>query len=293
MEVLQPFQAERWDSAFDAAERTSAAQALEAGRLIYFPRLAFPIREEEFPLFSPAWLDHTAKNISYDPGRDQLKGTAASGAEREILRGMLARYAADTKALLEALFPAYRPFLQQARTSFRPSEIVGRKTSYRKDDQRLHTDAFPSRPTHGARILRVFTNLNREGVGRVWRVGEPFKPYAERFFPLVKPPLPGSALFLAALQITKGRRSRYDHVMLQLHDLVKKDLRYQKEAEQVQVVFPPGSTWVVFTDQVLHAAMSGQYLLEQTFHLPVMAQHNPSLSPLKVLEKLSGRPLVS
>lgn len=292
MDVLQSFQAERWDAAFDPAERTSAVQALEAGRLLYFPRLAFPIREEEIPLFSPTWLDHGAKNISYDSGRDQLKGTAATGAEREVLRGMLARYAADTKTLLESLLPAYRPFIQQARTSFRPSEIVGRKMSYRKDDQRLHTDAFPSRPTHGGRILRVFTNLNREGVGRVWRVGEPFKPYAERFFPLVKPPLPGSALFLAALQITKGRRSRYDHVMLQLHDLVKKDLRYQKEAEQVQVVFPPGSTWVVFTDQVLHAAMSGQYLMEQTFHLPVMAQQNPSLSPLKVLEKLSGRPLV-
>jgi hypothetical protein len=293
MDVLRSFQAERWDAVFEPADRTSAVRALEQGRLLYFPRLAFPIHEEEVPLFSPTWLDHRAKNISYDPGRDELKGTGATGAERQILRGMLARYAGDTKTLLESLLPAYRPFLQQARTSFRPSEIVGRRMSYRKDDQRLHTDAFPSRPTRGARILRVFTNLNREGVDRVWRIGEPFEPYAERFFPLVKPPLPGSALFLAALQITKGRRTWYDHVMLQLHDLVKGDMRYQKEAEQVQVEFPPGSTWIVFTDQVLHAAMSGQYLMEQTFHLPVSAQRNPSLSPLKVLERLSGRPLVS
>ena len=29
----------------------------------------------------------------------------------------------------------------------------------------------------------------------------------------------------------------------------------------------PGTTWICFTDQVLHAAMSGQHLLEQTFVL--------------------------
>jgi hypothetical protein len=50
---------------------------------------------------------------------------------------------------------------------------------------------------------------------------------------------------------------------------------------------------VVFTDQVLHAAMDGQYLFEQTFHIPVAAQRQPDLSPLRTLERLSGRALVS
>lgn len=80
--------------------------------------------------------------------------------------------------------------------------------------------------------------------------------------------------------------------MLQLHDRVKRDVRYQQEAPQVRLAFPPGSTWVVFTDQVLHAAMAGQHLFEQTFHLPVAAQRRPALSPLKTLERLSGRTLV-
>jgi hypothetical protein len=43
---------------------------------------------------------------------------------------------------------------------------------------------------------------------------------------------------------------------------------------------------MAFTDQVSHAAMSGQYQLEQTFYLPVAAMIDESRSPLRVLERL-------
>jgi hypothetical protein len=42
---------------------------------------------------------------------------------------------------------------------------------------------------------------------------------------------------------------------------------------------------------VLHAAMGGQHMMEQTFYLPPEHQHNPQASPLGVLERLMGRPL--
>ena len=38
-----------------------------------------------------------------------------------------------------------------------------------------------------------------------------------------------------------------------------------------EVAFPAGSSWLVFTDQVLHAALGGEFALEQTFHLDVAA----------------------
>jgi len=57
--------------------------------------------------------------------------------------------------------------------SFRPLEEQGRDLSLHKRNDLLHVDAFPSRPTHGGRILRVFANIN-PSVGRVWNVGEPF-----------------------------------------------------------------------------------------------------------------------
>jgi hypothetical protein len=37
--------------------------------------------------------------------------------------------------------------------------------------------------------------------------------------------------------------------------------------------------------------MGGQYALEQTFYLPVYAMSDPARSPLRVLERLVGRPL--
>jgi hypothetical protein len=43
---------------------------------------------------------------------------------------------------------------------------------------------------------------------------------------------------------------------------------------------------------VMHAAISGQYVLEQTFHLDIDAMARPELSPLKVLERLRGHALV-
>ena len=65
--------------------------------------------------------------------------------------------------------------------------------------------------------------------------------------------------------ITKRRRTEYDHVMLQLHDRAKADLGFQRDGPQARVDFAPGTTWVVYSDQVLHAAMGGQHMLEQTF----------------------------
>ena len=49
---------------------------------------------------------------------------------------------------------------------------------------------------------------------------------------------------------------------------------------------------MAFTDQVSHAAMAGQFQLEQTFLLPIDAMLDPQRSPLRILERLIGRPLV-
>ena len=54
---------------------------------------------------------------------------------------------------------------------------------------------------------------------------------------------------------------------------------------------PPGSTWVCFSDQVAHAALSGQFMLEQTLHVPVAAMYAAERSPLRTLERLAQRAL--
>jgi hypothetical protein len=80
--------------------------------------------------------------------------------------------------------------------------------------------------------------------------------------------------------------------MLQIHDRMKADEAYQRDCPQLTMHFPPGAAWVCFSDQTVHAAMSGQYMMEQTFHLPVARQYNPDASPLAILGRLAGHPLI-
>jgi hypothetical protein len=57
------------------------------------------------------------------------------------------------------------------------------------------------------------------------------------------------------------------------------------------VRFAPGTTWLCFSDQVMHAAVSGQYMLEQTIDLPLVALYDRERAPLAILERLCGRAL--
>lgn len=202
------------------------------------------------------------------------------------------RFAAQAGALVHSLFPRYLGHLRAAPTSLRPTQVSTRAQSWRADDRRLHVDAFPSRPNRGERILRVFANINPLGEPRVWRVGEPFEDAARHFLPRVRKYSPLQARLLRRLRVTKSLRSEYDHLMLQLHDAMKADVGYQRDARQEVVPFPSGSCWVCFSDQTVHAAMSGQFLLEQTFHLPAASQYNPDASPLAILTRLAGHPLI-
>jgi len=277
-----------WRPALTSDAQRNAARALESGAVLVLPRLPFAMSEGERRFLSPEWSDGRAKNVSLDGSR--LKGARGSAKDLADLSAMIARFAANAADLVTALFPAYAPYVKRARTSYRPQPAVGRAVSWRKDDSRLHVDAFPSRPNRGERILRVFSNVSPDAP-RVWRVGEPFEAMAKALLPRISRPVPGASLLLAAVRATKGVRTEYDHLMLGLHDRAKADLAYQRDCPQETVRFAPGTTWLCFSDQVMHAALSGQYMLEQTIHLPLSALYEPKRAPLAILERLTGRAL--
>jgi 3-deoxy-D-manno-oct-2-ulosonic acid (Kdo) hydroxylase len=281
----------QWTEANSLTAQQRAVNALEDGCVLYLPRLKFALSDDERQFMQPV-MKGNRKNISYDALTGELRGGEFSAGEGRSMRAMMERYATSARSLIANLLPQYQDGLIQGRTSFRPVEIVGRVSSWRQDDTRLHVDSFPSSPVHGQRIFRVFSNVNPHGKGRSWRIGEPFETVARRYLPVVPRPMWGSSLLLQWLRITKRRRSRYDHFMLQLHDRMKHDLEYQKNAQQTDVDFPAGSTWLVFTDQVSHAAMAGQYCFEQTYYLPVSSMADASKSPLRVLERILGEALV-
>jgi len=268
--------------------------ALEAGKVLYFPNFAqhgFAPQKEELTLFREDIRDPKTRNISLSASGD-LKGVVGDDATKALMAGMIGRFRAEAEGLLANLVPRYGEHLRRGATSFRPAVVQNRVQSWRADDRRMHVDAFPSRPNYGERLLRVFTNVNLDGEPRVWRVGEPFQDVARRFLPKVKPYSAWQAKVLNALHVTKSLRSEYDHIMLQLHDAMKSDLDYQKNAPQVTFGFPPGCAWVCFSDQTSHAVMAGQYMMEHTLQLSPMHQYDKDASPLAILTRMQGHALV-
>lgn len=291
MSAIHPLPVAVWHGPFREPLRKDAIDALESGEVLYLPELRFSLLPDEQKLLTPALSDGKSKNISLDPD-GKLKNTASSEKEHALLQGMMQRYAETAVTFISDLFPQYAARLERARTSYRPVEIAGRKASLLQDDTRLHVDAFPTRPMkRGRRILRLFTNINPSGAPRIWHIGEPFEDMAKKVLPNVWEPNPAKNLLLAALFFTRGIRSRYDSLMHGLHDEAKQDDAYQKDSPQIAFAFSSGSTWLCYTDQVMHAAISGQYVLEQTFHLDFEAMAHPDRAPFRVLERLTGRNL--
>lgn len=87
--------------------------------------------------------------------------------------------------------------------------------------------------------------------------------------------------------------SAYDRFMLRFHDYLKENTGFQQNCRKVRIEFPPGSTWICFTDSVPHAVLSGQYALEQTFIIGLSGLVAPDKAPIRVLEKMAGRPLAN
>jgi hypothetical protein len=288
--VLKPLDIGSWHGPITPEVRTIAVDALEAGKILYAPKLRFELSYAERRALAPKCLDGKSKNVSFDAEAEVLRGTRCQGIELAELTRVMKRYQTRASDFIAALCPAYAGHLTAGLTSFRPIEIAGSGTSSRRDDHRLHVDAFPSLPLQGARILRIFSNINPLA-HRIWHVGEDFEKAVARFMPRVRRPLPGEFSLLSFLRVVTGRRSEYDHYMLGIHDRMKADRNYQAQVSQTEIAFPPGATWICFTDSVSHAPISGQFAFEQTFYLPVTAMKDPERSPLRILERLAGRPL--
>ena len=180
--------------------------------------------------FSIARLtDGKAKNISLDHTNGKLQGTSATGERAARLAAMIERFGAGATRFVERLLPRYAG-LERARTSFRPVEVEDRPYSVIQDDRLLHIDAFPSRPMQeGRRILRFFANVAPRGsppLGSGRAVRGFRRADSRRACSRIRPARAGC---WAQLGVTRGRRSRYDEMMLSLHDAAKRDAQYQKD----------------------------------------------------------------
>jgi hypothetical protein len=267
---------------------------LERDGLLILKTEPFQLTSLEAELIEGHRSDGRSKNASFNPTRGELDGVVARHSAIEGLRSLMSRYANWASALVEDFFPDYGAAMELGRTSLRRRSVQDEPPlSRRKDDRSLHLDAFTSQPVAGRRILRVFSNIDPSGADREWAIADGgFADFALRFSRRARRLLPGEAALLEGLSLTKCRRTNYDQIMLGMHDAAKRDPDYQSTAPRRYVSFPGGCTWLAFTDQTPHAVVSGQCALEQTVYVPVEALARPQASPLRILERIWGGPLV-
>ena len=276
---------------------------LERGNILLLSSTPYhPVPEDADFLRSQRQTETAShKNIAYKPNRKVMTGANENSSQEAVrLKAILAEYSRGALETLGRLFTPYAASWRVDYASFRPVEEENRNLPLRHRNDLLHLDAFPTRPTHGGRILRAFTNLHPER-DRVWATSVPFEELASRYavaagLTQVTGTLAnlrrGSVRLARTAGITLPDRSPYDEFMLRFHHHLKSDGEFQRTGRLDTSAFPPGSTWISFTDQVVHAVVSGQYALEQTCIVPLAALLLPELAPVSVLERIADRALV-
>jgi hypothetical protein len=280
----------------------SLEKRLERGEVIYYPVCPFPLPQgpdRQF-LLAQRLASRAHKNISYDPSRLKAGGFANESPEQaQRLRCMLAEFSENVTRWTSDTLPRYARYWRLDMVSYRPEEESTRQIRHKARNDLLHVDAFPSRPTNGARILRVFANVNLTEP-RVWATSDPFARLLERFGKEVGLPTsttPGFVEHLreSMLRIFKpGRpqRSTYDRFMLRFHDFLKANESFQEHGPKKLWTFLPGSAWLAFTDTCSHSVLRGRYALEHSYFVAPEGLQLPDESPAALLEKACGLPVL-
>lgn len=273
---------------------------LESGHIIFLPSSPIEIAGEDRELLLGRRQSSSAyhKNIAYRPLEERVTGLEkGEEQEAEQLSRILRDYSRHSVEFLRKFLAPYSRKWKLEFASFRPIEEKGRQMRLHARNDLLHFDSFPTRPTNGGRILRFFTNINPTE-GRVWLTSQTFDAFAPRMVKaggltaaLNNPVLRTVNSLARALRLRKANRSPYDDLMHRCHNAMKEDANFQETTPKNRWEFPPNSSWMVFTDCVSHAVLSGRYALEQTLLIPQAALVEPQRSPLAILESLTGRRL--
>jgi hypothetical protein len=290
----------------EATDPVAVCDALERGEIVHFPRSPVP-----FP--SPGDLDFLRiemprhlrrKNISYHPEVDRVVGVGGGAPVRDRVGSILREHSAEVRSFLErAIEPLARTWTV-ATSSFRPLQERGRALSAHASNERVHVDAGAYGATHGNRILRFFMNAH-PSEDRVWISKGTFPEVYRRYGRASRvAPEDGSPRSLAEgwgnraytrLLETAARMgvpmakladtSPYDRLMRRFHNFMKDSSEFQESPEgHRRIAFAPGSAWMVFTDMVTHACVSGQHAFIDTFIIPLSNCRHPALTPYAVLQ---------
>ncbi len=283
-----------------SAERLAAE--LEQGRVLFFPRCPVDLPSEPDLAFLRDQLGARllGKNVSYYPEARRLTGIKADPPVASRTLEILGSYSSRVEALLRRLMPQFMGGARLGTTSFRPLQERGRNLSPHASNELVHVDAGAYGATHGDRVLRFFTNVNPTE-GRVWITKGTFADLYQRYAKdagiaaeagvrveekwidraysaLVR----ASSKWIALAKVIDS--SPYDRAMRKFHNYMKDSPAFQREPTgNVELSFPPYSSWMVLTDAVSHACISGQHALVDTFLVPLANCRLRQYAPYEIL----------
>ena len=289
----------------EAEPALGLAENLERGEILLFEPGALPLPPEEDLEFLRAELPKliTLKNISYHPNGDYLSGIKRVPGVYDRTRRILRDHNREVGAFLARLLPGYAASWHAGKVNFRPLQERGRDISRHSSNELVHVDAFASGATHGDRTLRFFTNIHPTET-RKWKSAGLFSELLGEFggsagvLPLGPKGLDEGLLdrartgFLRALsrlglpQAMTIDSSPYDRSMKRIHDTLKDDEAFQRDERRWSFFeFRPFSSWVVLTDMVSHACISGQHALVNTWTVARESLVLPELAPFEVMAR--------
>ena len=283
------------------------SDSLERGSVVFFPQAPVPIPCAEDLLLIRQELPELLrlKNISYHPEADRVRGLDEADTE---LAARVKRILVEVSDNIADFLTKNAPRLVENWTvgtcSFRPIEEHGRKLDAHASNELVHIDAGAYGATNGDRILRFFINVNPDE-DRVWATKgnfpELFQSHGKRAQLgyanagddyMTKGPLDHArtglvnmlATGIPVLKVLDS--SPYDRVMRKFHNYMKDTPSFQNEPQgHEEFRFPPLSAWMVFTDMVSHACLSGQHAFVHTSIVPLSNCRLPEMAPLNILRQ--------
>jgi hypothetical protein len=297
--MLEIFDADR----LAGAPPDSIGDLLEQGNIVQFlPNpIELPDAAELEQLRNELPKQLKLKNVSYHPEGDQVKGLDPDSPVAELAYRVLKNHRDQVTAFLQTVMPTLAAGMRVGTCSFRPMQEQGRNLSAHASNELVHLDAGAYGATNGDRLLRFFVNVNPVE-DRVWCTKGSMPELLDRFGRQAGL-VPGgigslergitdrmrSSLLQGIAQLglplaTVLDSSPYDRVMRRFHNFMKDNPAFQADPVGHQEFrFAPYSAWMVFTDMVSHACLSGQHALIYTAVVPLANCRHPEMAPINIL----------
>ncbi len=273
-------------------------ERVERGEIITFEPCPFDLPEGDDLTFLMQQQIKGAshKNISYNPESGAISGFVHhSQNQANELQRLLGDFSTRATTWLAKMLPRYAQSWQLDRATLRPEEEATRKLRLTARNDLLHFDAFPSRPTRGQRILRLYVNINLTD-DRVWITSETFAKILERYGDKVGLPAQYSPTWvhrvglglIGIFQPNVLERTAYDEFMLRLHHFLKNNDEFQERAPRRLWHFKPRTAWLLFSDAISHAELRGQHALEHSYFIAPQSLALPDEAPAALLDRPGG-----